>query len=115
VCYVLGVTELDAARMDLLLECFISKERYEPPDNRHDEPRAGLLEEGIDLPTHEVVVRERSRLWKSTTGQYGLSLTLDTPTRSAGTGKRREAANRRRREDAAAPGIAELKTVIHRV
>lgn len=32
VCYVLGVTEVDPARMDLLLERFISKERHEPPD-----------------------------------------------------------------------------------
>jgi DNA polymerase III alpha subunit len=29
---VLGVTEVDPARMDLLLERFISKERHEPPD-----------------------------------------------------------------------------------
>ena len=32
VCYALGVTEVDPARMDLLLERFISKERHEPPD-----------------------------------------------------------------------------------
>jgi error-prone DNA polymerase len=32
VCYVLGVTEVDPARMNLLLERFISKERHEPPD-----------------------------------------------------------------------------------
>ena len=32
VCYVLGVTEVDPARMDLLPERFISKERHEPPD-----------------------------------------------------------------------------------
>jgi error-prone DNA polymerase len=32
VCYVLGITEVDPARMDLLLERFISKERHEPPD-----------------------------------------------------------------------------------
>jgi error-prone DNA polymerase len=32
VCYCLGVTEVDPARMDLLLERFISKERHEPPD-----------------------------------------------------------------------------------
>lgn len=32
VCYVLGVTEVDPARMNLLFERFISKERGEPPD-----------------------------------------------------------------------------------
>ena len=32
VCYSLGVTEVDPARMNLLLERFISKERHEPPD-----------------------------------------------------------------------------------
>lgn len=32
VCYALGVTEVDPARMDLLLERFISRERHEPPD-----------------------------------------------------------------------------------
>jgi error-prone DNA polymerase len=32
VCYALGVTEVDPARMNLLLERFISKERHEPPD-----------------------------------------------------------------------------------
>ncbi|MDD3650446.1 error-prone DNA polymerase [Immundisolibacter sp.] len=32
VCYLLGVTEVDPARMDLLFERFISKERGEPPD-----------------------------------------------------------------------------------
>jgi error-prone DNA polymerase len=32
VCYVLGITEVDPARMNLLLERFISKERHEPPD-----------------------------------------------------------------------------------
>ncbi len=32
VCYALGVTEVDPARMDLLFERFISKERNEPPD-----------------------------------------------------------------------------------
>ncbi|TXH06412.1 MAG: error-prone DNA polymerase [Nevskiaceae bacterium] len=31
-CYVLGVTEIDPDRMDLLFERFISKERGEPPD-----------------------------------------------------------------------------------
>jgi error-prone DNA polymerase len=32
VCYCLGITEVDPARMDLLFERFISKERNEPPD-----------------------------------------------------------------------------------
>ncbi|MEO0997695.1 MAG: error-prone DNA polymerase, partial [Pseudomonadota bacterium] len=32
VCYALGVTEVDPARLDLLVERFISKERNEPPD-----------------------------------------------------------------------------------
>ncbi|MFQ5994417.1 MAG: error-prone DNA polymerase [Acidiferrobacterales bacterium] len=32
VCYCLGVTEVDPARMDMLFERFISKERNEPPD-----------------------------------------------------------------------------------
>ena len=32
VCYVLGITEVDPARMEMLFERFISKERNEPPD-----------------------------------------------------------------------------------
>ncbi|KIQ96659.1 DNA polymerase III alpha subunit [Lysobacter sp. A03] len=32
ICYVLGVTEIDPVRMDLLFERFISRERDEPPD-----------------------------------------------------------------------------------
>lgn len=32
VCYCLGITELDPARMDLLFERFMSRERAEPPD-----------------------------------------------------------------------------------
>ncbi|MDO5102352.1 MAG: error-prone DNA polymerase [Lautropia sp.] len=32
VCFVLGVTEVDPARMNLLMERFISRERNEPPD-----------------------------------------------------------------------------------
>ena len=32
VCYVLGITEVDPARMSLLFERFISRERREPPD-----------------------------------------------------------------------------------
>ncbi|WP_367026956.1 error-prone DNA polymerase [Methylococcus sp. ANG] len=32
VCYCLGITEVDPARLDLLFERFISKERNEPPD-----------------------------------------------------------------------------------
>ncbi len=32
VCYCLGITEVDPARVNLLLERFISKERHEPPD-----------------------------------------------------------------------------------
>ncbi|NQD94100.1 error-prone DNA polymerase [Pseudomonas sp. CrR25] len=32
VCYALGITELDPARMNMLFERFISKERNEPPD-----------------------------------------------------------------------------------
>ncbi len=32
VCYCLGITELDPARMNLLFERFMSKERQEPPD-----------------------------------------------------------------------------------
>jgi error-prone DNA polymerase len=32
VCYCLGITEVDPARMDILFERFISKERNEPPD-----------------------------------------------------------------------------------
>ncbi len=32
VCFALGVTEVDPARMDMLMERFISKERNEPPD-----------------------------------------------------------------------------------
>jgi error-prone DNA polymerase len=32
VCYCLGITEVDPARMDMLVERFISKERDEPPD-----------------------------------------------------------------------------------
>ena len=32
VCYALGITEVDPARMDMLFERFVSKERDEPPD-----------------------------------------------------------------------------------
>ena len=32
VCFCLGITEVDPARMEMLFERFISKERYEPPD-----------------------------------------------------------------------------------
>jgi len=32
VCYALGITEVDPARMNLLVERFISRERREPPD-----------------------------------------------------------------------------------
>jgi len=32
VCYVLGVTEIDPARMNMLFERFVSRERNEPPD-----------------------------------------------------------------------------------
>ena len=32
VCYALGITEVDPARMNLLFERFISRERREPPD-----------------------------------------------------------------------------------
>ena len=32
VCYCLGITEVDPARIDVLFERFISKERHEPPD-----------------------------------------------------------------------------------
>ena len=32
VCYCLGITEVDPARMEMLFERFISKERNEPPD-----------------------------------------------------------------------------------
>jgi error-prone DNA polymerase len=32
VCYALGITEIDPARMQLLFERFISRERNEPPD-----------------------------------------------------------------------------------
>src|SRR5204862_6912363 len=32
VCYALGITEVDPARMSMLFERFISKERNEPPD-----------------------------------------------------------------------------------
>ncbi len=32
VCYCLGITEVDPARMQMLFERFISKERHEPPD-----------------------------------------------------------------------------------
>ncbi len=32
VCYCLGITDVDPARMELLFERFISKERHEPPD-----------------------------------------------------------------------------------
>ncbi|HEV7165180.1 MAG TPA: error-prone DNA polymerase [Gammaproteobacteria bacterium] len=32
VCFCLGITELDPARMNLLFERFVSKERHEPPD-----------------------------------------------------------------------------------
>jgi error-prone DNA polymerase len=32
VCYVLGITEVDPARMSMLFERFVSKERNEPPD-----------------------------------------------------------------------------------
>jgi error-prone DNA polymerase len=32
VCYVLGITEIDPARMNGLFERFVSKERHEPPD-----------------------------------------------------------------------------------
>jgi tetratricopeptide (TPR) repeat protein len=47
---------------------------------------------------HDVVVRKGSRLWESTTGQYALPLTVDARTASVTTLKRREAADRRRRE-----------------
>jgi hypothetical protein len=127
VCSVLGVTELDPARMDLLLQRFISKERLEPPDNRHDEPPArceqrrfqlrkivdalGKIREALPPGSslnvlsvapqgNEVVAREGSRLWESTTGQYALPLTIDTKTPSVTTLKRCEVADRRRREAA---------------
>src|SRR5207247_8849595 len=32
VCYCLGITEVDPARMNMLFERFLSKERNEPPD-----------------------------------------------------------------------------------
>ena len=32
VCYCLGITAVDPTRIDLLMECFISKQRDEPPD-----------------------------------------------------------------------------------
>jgi DNA polymerase III alpha subunit len=32
VCYCLGITEVDPARIEILFERFISKERHEPPD-----------------------------------------------------------------------------------
>jgi error-prone DNA polymerase len=32
VCFCLGITEVDPARMSLLMERFISRERNEPPD-----------------------------------------------------------------------------------
>src|SRR5437667_7208147 len=32
VCYALGITEVDPARMNMLFERFVSKERNEPPD-----------------------------------------------------------------------------------
>jgi len=32
VCYALGITEVDPARMSMLMERFISKDRHEPPD-----------------------------------------------------------------------------------
>ncbi len=32
VCYCLGITEVDPARMEMLFERFVSKERHEPPD-----------------------------------------------------------------------------------
>ena len=32
VCYALGITEVDPARMSMLFERFLSKERNEPPD-----------------------------------------------------------------------------------
>ena len=32
VCYCLGITEVDPARMSMLVERFISRERNEPPD-----------------------------------------------------------------------------------
>jgi tetratricopeptide (TPR) repeat protein len=46
----------------------------------------------------DVVVREGSALWESTTGQYALPLTVDARTPSVTTLKRREAAERRRHE-----------------
>ena len=48
----------------------------------------------------DVVIREGSRLWESTTGQYALPLTVDARTPSVTTLKRRKAADRRRREAA---------------
>ena len=32
VCYALGITEVDPARMNMLFERFVSRERNEPPD-----------------------------------------------------------------------------------
>ena len=32
VCYIIGITEVDPARIDLLFERFVSAERGEPPD-----------------------------------------------------------------------------------
>ncbi len=53
VCYALGITELDPARMNMLFERFISRERNEPPDIDVDfehERREEVLHAAVCVP-----------------------------------------------------------------
>jgi tetratricopeptide (TPR) repeat protein len=63
-------------------------------------PGSSLNVLSVAPQVHDVVVRKGSQLWESTTGQFALPLTVDTRTPSVTTLKRREAADRRRREAA---------------
>ena len=58
VCYCIGVTEVDPARMSVLFERFISKERNEPPGHRH-RLRARAPRGGAAVPVHQVRPRPR--------------------------------------------------------
>src|SRR5260221_554395 len=60
VCYALGITEVDPARMNLLVERFISRERREPPDIDFDFEHE-RREEGIQC-TYAKYGRERTAL-----------------------------------------------------
>ena len=58
ICYCIGVTEVDPARMSMLFERFISKERNEPPDIDIDFEHE-RREEVLAVPVHKVRPRPR--------------------------------------------------------